>query len=76
MLPLVSDWGEPNLKHERAALDASALVKERLLGGEERSGPFGILCLETSGEVVGLGLELSSWPEWSLLFRSAGLGLG
>lgn len=66
---LVSDRGETDLKQDRAGLAASVFVNDQLVGGEETSQPLGILCFETSGEVLGLGFELSSWPEWGLLLK-------
>lgn len=77
VMPLVSDRGETDLKQDRAGLAASVFVNDRLVGGEETSEPLGILCFETSGEVLGLGFELSSWPEWGLLLKiSIVFGLG
>lgn len=65
---LVSDRGETDLKQDRTGLTVSVFVDSRLVGGEEASEHLGILCFETSGE-VGLGFEMSSWPEWGLLLK-------
>lgn len=74
---IISDCGETDLKQGRAGLAASVFVNDRLVGGEERSEPLSILCFETTGELLGLGFELSSWPEWGLLLKiSAVFGLG
>lgn len=74
---LVSDRGETDLKQDRAGLTESVFVNDWLVGGEEALETLGILCLETSGEMLGLGFELSSWPEWGLFLKiSAVFGLG
>lgn len=65
------------LKPDRGGSAISTLADERHVGGGEVSEYLGILCLETSGEVLGLGLEMSSRPGWGLaLRRSAGFVLG
>lgn len=77
VMPLVSDHGEVDLKQDRAGLPESVFGNDRLIGGEEMLEPRGILCLETSGEVLGLGFELSSWPDWGLFLKiSPAFGLG
>lgn len=77
MLPPDSDLAGTGLKPDRRGSTGSALADRRLVGGGEVSEYLGILCLETSGEVLGLGLDMSSRPGWGLaLRRSAGFVLG
>lgn len=46
-------------------------------GGGDVSEYLGILCFDTSGEVLGLGFEMSSRPGWGLALReSDGFVLG
>lgn len=56
------------LKPDRGDSDASTFADTRPVGGGggEVSGYLGILCLEISGEVLGLGLEISNRPGWVL----------
>lgn len=77
-LPLPdSDRAGTGLKPDRGASVVSTLVVKRPAGGGEVSEYLGILCLETSGEVLGFGLETSSRPGWGLAFkRSTGFVLG
>lgn len=49
------------LKLERRDSVISTLVDKWLVGDEEESEYLAILCLETSGDVLGLGLDISSW---------------
>lgn len=75
--PPDSDLAGTGLKQDRRGSAVSNLVDRRPVGGGEVSEYLGILCLETSGEVLGLGLEMSSRPGWGLaLRRSAGFVLG
>lgn len=77
LTPTDSDRAGTGLKPERGGSAISTLVDKRPLGGVDVSEYLGILCLETSGEVLGLGLEMSSRPGWGLaLTRSAGFVLG
>lgn len=77
LTPTDSDLAGTGLKLERRVSTGSALADRRPVGGGEVSEYLGILCLETSGEVLGLGLEMSSRPGWGLaLRRSAGFVLG
>lgn len=62
LTPLDSDRGGTGLKLERGGSADSNLEDKRPVGGGEVSEYLGILCLETSGEVLGLGLETSSMP--------------
>lgn len=62
LTPPDSDRTGTGLKPERRGSAISTLVGKRPVGGGEVSEYLGILCLETSGEVLGLGLEMSSWP--------------
>lgn len=71
LLPLVltppdSDRVGTGLKPDRGGSATSTFEEERPVGGGEVSEYLGILCLETSGEVLGLGLEVSSRPGWGL----------
>lgn len=76
LTPPDSDRAGTGLKPERRGSAISALVGKRPGGGGEVSEYLGILCLETSGEVLGLGLEMSNWPAWVLILRrSAGFAL-
>lgn len=59
------------LKPDRRGSAISALADKRPVGGGEVLQYRGILCLETSGEVLGLGLEMSSRPGWDLTLRSS-----
>lgn len=72
-----SDRAGTGLKPDRRGSAISTLVDKRPAGGGEVSEYLCILCLETSGEVLGLGLEISSKPGWGLaLRRSTGFVLG
>lgn len=75
--PTDSDRAGTGLKPDRRGSAISTLVDERAVGGGDVSEYLGILCLETSGEVLGFGLEMSSRPGWGLALRSsAGFVLG
>lgn len=77
LTPPDSDRAGTGLKPDRRGSAISTLVDKRPAGGGEVSEYFCILCLETSGEVLGLGLEISSKPGWGLaLRRSTGFVLG
>lgn len=62
LTPPDSDRAGTGLKPDRGGSAVSTLADKRLMGGGEVSGYLCILCLETSGEVLGLGLEMSSRP--------------
>lgn len=62
LIPPDSDRVGTGLKPERVGSTISTLVDKWPVGDGEVSEYLGILCLETSGEVLGLGLEISSWP--------------
>lgn len=49
------------LKLERGGSVISTFVDKWPVGDDEESEYLAILCLETSGEVLGLGLDISSW---------------
>lgn len=77
LTPADSDRAGTGLKPDRGGSAISTLVDKRPVGGGEVSEYLGILCLDTSGEVLGLGLEMSSRPGWGLGLRSsAGFVLG
>lgn len=72
-----SDRNGTGLKPERGGSTISTLVDKLPDGGGDVSEYLGILCFDTSGEVLGLGLEMSSRPGWGLaLRRSDGFELG
>lgn len=71
--PPVSDRACTGLKLDRGSA-ASTLAEAPVGGGEVY---LGNLCFETSGEVLGLGLAMSSRAGWGLaLRRSPGFELG
>lgn len=75
-MPPASDRGTTGLKPDRGGSTVSTLDNNLPVGGREVSEYLGILCLDISGEVLGLGLEISSWPRWGLfLSSSAGFAL-
>lgn len=66
------DSSRTGLKPDRGGSANSILTGKRDGGGGEVSEYLSILCLDTSGEVLGLGLEMSARPAWALaLTRSA-----
>lgn len=76
LTPPGSDRTGTGLKPDRRGSVTSTLVDEGPVGGGDVSEYLGILCLEISGEVLGLGMELSRWPGWGLILkRSAGFVL-
>lgn len=76
LTPPDSDRACTGLKPDRGSA-VSNLADKGPDGGGEVSEYLGILCFETSGEVLGLGLEMSSRPAWDLaLKRSPGCALG
>lgn len=62
LTPPDSDRAGTGLKPDRRGSAISILVDKRPAGGGEVSENLCILCLETSGEVLGLGLEISNKP--------------
>lgn len=72
-----SDRDGTGLKPDLTGSGVSILADRRPVGGGELSKYLGILCLETSGEVLGLGLEMSIRLGWALaLWSSFGFVLG
>lgn len=76
LTPPDSDRACTALKPDRDSA-VSTLADKGPGGGGEVSEYLCILCFDTSGEVLGLGLEMSSRPAWELaLRRSPGFALG
>ena len=67
LTPPDSERTGTTLKPDRGGSAISALADKRPVGGGDVSEYLCILCLETSGEVLGLGLEMSSRPVWGLV---------
>lgn len=77
LIPPDSDRASTGLKPDLGGSAISTLADKRPVGGGEVSEYLCILCLETSGEVLGLGLEMSSRAGWGLALRkSLGFVLG
>ena len=77
LTPPESNRTGTGLKQDRGGSAGSTLADKRPIGGGEGPEYRCILCLETSGEVLGLGLEMSSRPGWGLALRgSAGVVFG
>lgn len=64
-----SDRNGTGLKPDRGGSTISTLEDKLPDGGGDVSEYLGILCFDTSGEVLGLGLEMSSRPGWGLALR-------
>lgn len=74
--PPDSDRAGTGLKPDREGSVISPLVDRRPDEGGEVSEYLGILCFDTSGEVLGLGFEMSSWLGCCLVLRrSVGVAL-
>lgn len=76
LTPPDSDRTCTGLKPDRGSA-VSTLAGRGPVGGGEVSEYLVVLCFETSGEVLGLGLEMSSRPKGDLALRtSPGFALG
>lgn len=72
-----SDRTGTGLKPDRGSSAISTFEDKLPEGGGDVSEYLGILCFDTSGEVLGLGFEMSNRPGWGLAFRgSDGFVLG